>query len=64
MLKLVQEQTLSQEQIKVYREIARQCAMARDKINSKCFAGGDFNHQNEAEGHWRSYQRCTDLIKK
>ena len=44
------------------REVANQrCAIARDKINKKCFMGGDKNHRNQANDAWRSMARCQSF---
>lgn len=41
----------------------RECAMARDLINKKCFAGGDANHRNEALEAWANVVKCEGLLK-
>ncbi|WP_063895559.1 type VI secretion system tip protein TssI/VgrG [Burkholderia ubonensis] len=41
----------------------RECAMARDLINKKCFAGGDANHRNEALEAWSNVAKCEGLLK-
>jgi type VI secretion system secreted protein VgrG len=46
----------------VRREINRECAMARDKINNKCFAGGDKDHRNQAIDAWNSLVDCEKII--
>ncbi|MGS0892895.1 type VI secretion system tip protein TssI/VgrG [Burkholderia stagnalis] len=45
------------------RENNRECAMARDLINKKCFAGGDANHRNEALEAWANVAKCEGLLK-
>ncbi|WP_367304944.1 hypothetical protein [Burkholderia multivorans] len=39
------------------------CAMARDLMNGKCFAGGDVAHRNEAIKAWESVAKCDGLLK-
>lgn len=41
-------------------EVNRQCAMARDKINKQCFAGGDLTHRNQAIDAWKKYSECME----
>lgn len=45
------------------RENNRECAMARDLINKKCFAGGAANHRNEALEAWANVAKCEGLLK-
>ncbi|MDR5884068.1 type VI secretion system tip protein TssI/VgrG [Caballeronia sp. LZ032] len=45
------------------RENNRECAMARDLINKKCFAGGDANHRNEALEAWANVTKCEGMMK-
>ncbi|HDR9338701.1 TPA: hypothetical protein QDB64_001674 [Burkholderia multivorans] len=45
------------------RENNRECAMARDLVNKKCFAGGNANHRNEAHDAWANVARCEELLK-
>lgn len=40
----------------------RQCALAREKVNNRCFAGGDAGHQQQASAAWNAVQRCTTAI--
>jgi len=42
----------------IIAEANRQCALARDKINKKCFAGGDETHRNQAIDAWKRYAEC------
>ena len=44
------------------QEISRSCAVARDKINKMCFAGGDQSHRDEAINAWRGVARCEALV--
>ncbi|PRG27261.1 hypothetical protein C6Q35_03750 [Burkholderia multivorans] len=39
------------------------CAMARDLMNGKCFAGGDAAHRNETIKAWKSVAKCGGLLK-
>ena len=39
------------------------CAIARDLMNGKCFAGGDAIHRNEAIKAWESVAKCDGLLK-
>jgi type VI secretion system secreted protein VgrG len=41
-------------------ELNRECAMARDKINKKCFSGGDKNHRDKAIEAWENYAKCRE----
>jgi hypothetical protein len=45
------------------RENARDCAMARDKINNVCFAGGDKGHRDAAIDAWTSVANCDEMIQ-
>ncbi len=40
----------------------RSCAIARDKINKTCFAGGDKNHRDQAIGEWEGVARCETFL--
>ncbi|MCO5400027.1 hypothetical protein [Ralstonia soli] len=47
----------------------RACALARTKINNKCFRGGDGagekdkgNHKSAEDGAWRSVAKCEKLL--
>ncbi|QHE87241.1 hypothetical protein [Hydrogenophaga sp. BPS33] len=42
----------------------RACGVARDKINKKCFAGGDMNHRNEAVKAWKSVANCESILSR
>lgn len=46
----------------VYREKNRQCAMARDKINKTCFAGGNKGHRDAAIDAWKSVATCEGMM--
>lgn len=39
-----------------------QCAIARDRINKRCFAGGDEGHQRASAETWRALARCEELL--
>jgi len=43
---------------------SRACAIARDKINKTCFAGGDENHRNRAIEAWNGAARCESWLAK
>jgi YD repeat-containing protein len=43
-------------------ERQRACAIARDKINKKCFAGGDLKHRDQATDAWQGVTRCEYWI--
>ena len=34
------------------------CMEARQRINSRCFYGGDFGHQKQVDDQWKGFQRC------
>ncbi len=40
----------------------RACALARDKRNMTCFAGGDQSHRDEAVSAWNGIARCENLV--
>ena len=42
----------------------QQCISARNKINNKCFRGGDDTHNIELEKHIRGLIRCYEFLKK
>ncbi|WP_332745614.1 DUF6531 domain-containing protein [Hydrogenophaga sp.] len=42
----------------------RSCAVARDKINKICFAGGDLVHRNQAIDAWTAVTRCEDFLSR
>ncbi|AOL07755.1 hypothetical protein WI95_28290 [Burkholderia contaminans] len=50
-------------QAMIFREVNRQCAMARDSINNRCYAGGDQNHRDEAIKAWEGVARCEKQIR-
>jgi type VI secretion system secreted protein VgrG len=39
------------------------CALARNRINNKCFAGGDTNHRNEAIRVWGTVANCQGMAQ-
>jgi len=41
-----------------------QCALAREKVNNRCFAGGDLGHKAQAQAAWNSVQNCTVAIAR
>ncbi|UVK80973.1 DUF6531 domain-containing protein [Pseudomonas sichuanensis] len=45
------------------REINLQCALARDAINNRCFAGGDKNHRQQAIEAWEGVAICEKKIR-
>jgi YD repeat-containing protein len=45
-------------------ELNRSCAIARDKINKTCFAGGDKDHRDQAHDAWSSVTRCEDFLSR
>lgn len=49
-------------QLIIMRENSRECAMARDRINKTCFAGGDQGHRNAAIDAWNSVANCDGMI--
>lgn len=57
------EGNMDQPTVLQMRENNRECAMARDLINKKCFAGGDANHRNEALEAWANVAKCEGLLK-
>jgi hypothetical protein len=46
----------------IMRENARECAMARDVINNRCFMGGDQGHRDAAIDAWRGVANCDGMI--
>lgn len=42
----------------------RSCGMAREKLNKKCFAGGDKDHRDKAIEAWSGVARCEAEIGK
>ncbi len=40
----------------------RACAIARDRVNKICFAGGDKGHRDAAIDAWRSVAGCERLL--
>jgi YD repeat-containing protein len=40
----------------------RACGVARDKINKKCFAGGDKVHRDQAIGQWEGLANCESIL--
>jgi hypothetical protein len=38
------------------------CALARRRINTKCYRGGDVDHRNEELEAWGGYERCAKLL--
>ncbi|MCG8295573.1 RHS repeat-associated core domain-containing protein [Pseudomonas entomophila] len=45
------------------REVNLQCALARDAINNRCFAGGDRNHRKQAIEAWEGVAICEKKIR-
>ncbi|MFO1269476.1 MAG: hypothetical protein U1F67_23615 [Rubrivivax sp.] len=45
-------------------EMNRACAVARDRLNKTCFAGGDVNHRNAAIDAWRAVTNCESLLER
>ena len=41
---------------------AEQCAIARNIINNKCFAGGDEGHKTAEREAWRTFTKCFEII--
>ncbi|MDM7951205.1 DUF6531 domain-containing protein [Hydrogenophaga sp.] len=39
-------------------ELQRSCAVARDKINKKCFSGGNLTHRDQTIDAWKGVARC------
>lgn len=42
----------------------RACGAARDKLNKKCFSGGDADHRNEAAKAWKAVANCESILSK
>ncbi|MDY7091564.1 MAG: RHS repeat-associated core domain-containing protein [Acidobacteriota bacterium] len=40
------------------------CAAARDRINKRCFNGGDLGHQRASADAWQAVANCVKLIGK
>ncbi len=40
----------------------RACGTARDRINKKCFAGGDRVHRDQAIGQWEGIANCENIL--
>lgn len=40
------------------------CAAARDRINKRCFDGGDLGHQRASADAWQAVANCVKLIGK
>ena len=38
------------------------CGTARDRINGECFAGGDYEHRQQAYNAWRRASECQDQL--
>jgi type VI secretion system secreted protein VgrG len=49
-------------EILISREKNRECAMARDKLNKTCFAGGDSTHRDAANDAWGSVANCETMM--
>jgi RHS repeat-associated protein len=54
---------LSQVELIIRREINRDCATSRDRINKTCFAGGNRGHRNAAIDAWNAVVNCEGMIK-
>ncbi|OUM32589.1 hypothetical protein B8W70_07420, partial [Pseudomonas sp. 1239] len=50
-------------QASILREVNLECALARDAVNNRCFAGGDKQHRNEAIKAWESVALCEKKIR-
>ncbi|SDR49115.1 RHS repeat-associated core domain-containing protein [Rhizobiales bacterium GAS113] len=48
----------------VFRVRNLTCALARNKINNKCFAGGDPTHRNEADKAFNAVANCENLMSR
>ncbi|NJM30789.1 MAG: hypothetical protein HC855_12435 [Rhizobiales bacterium] len=38
------------------------CGRARERINKKCFRGGDETHRDQAADAWKSQAKCEELL--
>ncbi|MFF7110137.1 hypothetical protein [Pseudomonas sichuanensis] len=45
------------------REVNLQCAMAREAVNNRCFAGGDATHREQAIRAWEGVAVCESKIR-
>ena len=54
---------MTQIEIIINREKNRECATSRDRINKKCFAGGDQGHRNAANDAWRALANCDGMMR-
>jgi len=55
---------LSKEELRDRALRAKNCAIMRTTINTRCFAGGDKEHRKQARQAWEAYARCIDEISK
>jgi RHS repeat-associated protein len=49
---------MSKAELLTRAETNRRCGMARDRLNKKCFRGGDTGHRNQANDAWRNVAKC------
>jgi RHS repeat-associated protein len=54
--------TDSREVMQAKKTINELCALARRRINTKCYRGGDVDHRNEELEAWGGYERCAKLL--
>ncbi|MDZ4021612.1 RHS repeat-associated core domain-containing protein [Pseudomonas sichuanensis] len=45
------------------REVNLQCAMAREAVNNRCFAGGDATHREQVIRAWEGVALCESKIR-
>ncbi|QNP47365.1 hypothetical protein [Diaphorobacter aerolatus] len=38
------------------------CARARENMMNKCFAGGDYNHRQQAGNVWNAAKNCGEML--
>ncbi|MET3479545.1 RHS repeat-associated core domain-containing protein, partial [Variovorax atrisoli] len=50
---------MSPSQLSARRQAFGQCARAREEIMNQCFAGGDYNHRQQAGNVWNAYKNCA-----
>lgn len=50
--------SMSATELELRRAANRKCARAREDMMNKCFAGGDYNHRQQAGNVWNAYKNC------
>jgi len=40
------------------------CAVARDRINKRCFAGGDIDHRQATIDAWLGFANCSRKLSE